>query len=69
MWISGLVALYLARKEGVHLPLALRPDRYWLFAWLFPVALTLLSVPLSLPFGTWRGLEEIRPGSPFSAFP
>lgn len=60
MWIPGLVALSFARKEGVRLPLALRPNRYWLFAWLFPVALTLLSIPLSLPFGAWKGWEALR---------
>ncbi|WP_105316702.1 CPBP family glutamic-type intramembrane protease [Thermus tenuipuniceus] len=60
MWIPGLVALSFARKEGVRLPLALQPNRYWLFAWLFPVALTLLSIPLSLPFGAWKGWEALR---------
>ncbi|MBW6394119.1 MAG: CPBP family glutamic-type intramembrane protease [Thermus sp.] len=67
MWIPGLVALSFARKEGVHLPLALRPNRYWLFAWLFPVALTLLSIPLSLPFGAWKGWEALRQTVPQEA--
>lgn len=38
------------------------PNRFWLFAWLFPVALTLLSVPLSLPFAPWRGLSGLHQG-------
>ncbi|WP_253723927.1 hypothetical protein [Thermus scotoductus] len=67
MWIPGLVALSFARKEGVRLPLALRPNRYWLFAWLFPVALTLLSIPLSLPFGAWKGWEALRQTAPQEA--
>ncbi|MFN3180294.1 MAG: type II CAAX prenyl endopeptidase Rce1 family protein, partial [Thermus sp.] len=67
MWIPGLVALYFARKEGMRLPLALRPNRYWLFAWLFPVALTLLSIPLSLPFGAWKGWEALRQTLPQDA--
>ncbi|WP_019550788.1 type II CAAX prenyl endopeptidase Rce1 family protein [Thermus scotoductus] len=67
MWIPGLTALYLARKEGVRLPLALRLNRYWLFAWLFPVALTLLSIPLSLPFGAWKGWEALRQTAPQEA--
>ncbi|GGM92489.1 abortive infection protein [Thermus composti] len=61
MWVPGLVALFFARKEGLRLPLSLRPNRYWLFAWLFPVALTLLSIPLSLPFGVWKGLKDLLP--------
>lgn len=64
MWIPGLVALYFARKEGVRLPLALRPNRFWLFAWLFPVALSLLSLPLSLPFAPWRGFAALYEGIP-----
>jgi hypothetical protein len=61
MWAPGLVALLFARREGVRLPLAFRPNRYWLFAWLFPVPLTLLSVLLSLPFGAYRGLAWAFP--------
>ena len=61
MWVPGLVALAFARKEGVGLPLAFRPNRFWLFAWLFPVALTLLSLPLSLPFAPWKGLAWALP--------
>lgn len=64
MWIPGLVALYFARREGVSLGLSLRPNRFWLFAWLFPVILTLLSVPLSLPFAPWRGLLDLYQGLP-----
>ncbi len=69
MWVPGLVALYFARKEGLRLPLALRPNPYWLFAWLFPVALTLLSIPLSLPFGAWQGLDALRSTIPPEAAP
>lgn len=69
MWIPGLVALYFSRKEGLRLPLALRPNPYWLFAWLFPVALTLLSIPLSLPFGAWQGLDALRSTIPPEAAP
>jgi membrane protease YdiL (CAAX protease family) len=61
MWTPGLVALLFARREGVRLPLTFRPNRYWLFAWLFPVPLTLLSVLLSLPFGAYRGLAWAFP--------
>ncbi|MEZ0348478.1 MAG: CPBP family intramembrane glutamic endopeptidase [Thermus sp.] len=61
MWVPGLVALYFARREGLRLPLSPRPNRYWLFAWLFPVGLTLLSLPLSLPFGAWKGLKGLLP--------
>jgi membrane protease YdiL (CAAX protease family) len=61
MWAPGLVALLFARREGVRLPLAFRPNPYWLFAWLFPVPLTLLSVLLSLPFGAYRGLAWAFP--------
>ncbi|MDW8016719.1 MAG: CPBP family intramembrane glutamic endopeptidase [Thermus sp.] len=61
MWIPGLVALHFACREGVRIPLALRPNGYWLLAWLFPVALTLLSLPLSLPFGAWRGWQALLP--------
>ena len=61
MWVPGLVALAFARKEGVGLPLAFRPNRFWLFAWLFPVALSLLSLPLSLPFAPWKGLAWALP--------
>ncbi|WP_038058680.1 CPBP family intramembrane glutamic endopeptidase [Thermus amyloliquefaciens] len=64
MWIPGLVALLFARKEGVRIPLSLRPNRYWLLAWLFPVALTLLSIPLSLPFAPWRGFAALYEGIP-----
>jgi membrane protease YdiL (CAAX protease family) len=64
MWAPGLVALLFARREGIRLPLAFRPNRYWLFAWLFPVPLTLLSVLLSLPFGAYRGLAWTFPEGP-----
>jgi len=64
MWAPGLVALLFARREGIRLSLAFRPNRYWLFAWLFPVPLTLLSVPLSLPFGAYRGLAWTFPEGP-----
>ncbi|KGQ22417.1 CPBP family intramembrane glutamic endopeptidase [Thermus filiformis] len=64
MWTPGLVALYFAGREGVRLPLALRPNRYWLLAWLLPVGLTLLSIPLSLPFGRWRGLQDLLAAIP-----
>ena len=64
MWVPGLVALLFARREGIRLPLAFRPNRYWLFAWLFPAPLTLLSVPLSLPFGAYRGLAWTFPEGP-----
>lgn len=59
MWVPGLVALYFSRKEGLRLPLALKPNRHWLFAWLFPVGLTLLSIPLTLPLAPWRGVEAL----------
>ncbi|MER3557331.1 MAG: CPBP family intramembrane metalloprotease [Thermus sp.] len=64
MWVPGLVALRFASQEGLRLPLALRPNRYWLFAWLFPVGLTLLSIPLSLPFGRWQGLKGLQEAIP-----
>ncbi len=70
MWIPGLVALLFAWKEGLFLPLSFRPNRFWLFAWPFPLALTLLSLPLSLPFAPWKGLAWVPRGSsgpsPFS---
>ena len=63
MWVPGLVALAFARKEGVGLPLAFRPNRFWLFAWLFPVALTLPSP--SPPGRAWPGpCRRACPGSP-----
>jgi membrane protease YdiL (CAAX protease family) len=64
MWVPGLVALFFARREGIRLPLAFRPNRYWLLAWLFPVPLTLLSVLLSLPFWAYRGLTWTFPEGP-----
>jgi membrane protease YdiL (CAAX protease family) len=64
MWIPGLVAFLFARKEGLFLPLSFRPNRFWLFAWLFPLALTLLSIPLSLPFAPWKGLAWVLPEGP-----
>jgi membrane protease YdiL (CAAX protease family) len=64
MWTPGLVALLFARREGIRLPLAFRPNPYWLFAWLFPVPLTLLAVLLSLPFGAYRGLAWTFPEGP-----
>jgi len=63
-WTPGLVALLFARREGLFLPLSFRPNRFWLFAWLFPVALTLLSLPLSLPFAPWKGLAWTLPRLP-----
>lgn len=57
MWIPGLIALGLARRGGLNLLRWSRPSRYWLLAWLLPVVLTLLSVPVSLLFGPWVGLE------------
>ncbi|GAA6734430.1 CPBP family intramembrane metalloprotease [Thermus oshimai] len=59
MWVPGLVALYFSRKEGLRLPLALKPNRHWLFAWLFPVGLTLFSIPLTLPLAPWRGAATL----------
>lgn len=64
MWVPGLVALRFASQEGLRLPLALRPNRCWLFAWLFPVGLTLLSIPPSLPFGRWQGLKALQEAIP-----
>jgi membrane protease YdiL (CAAX protease family) len=64
MWAPGLVALLFARREGIRLSLGFRPNPYWLFAWLFPVPLTLLAVLLSLPFGAYRGLAWTFPEGP-----
>ncbi|APD09310.1 MULTISPECIES: CPBP family intramembrane glutamic endopeptidase [Thermus] len=61
MWVPGLLALRFAQKEGLKLPLTFRPNRFWLFAWLYPLALALLSIPLSLPFAPWRELAEALP--------
>lgn len=60
MWVPGLVALYFSRKEGLALPLALKPNRFWLLAWLFPVGLTLLSIPLTLPLAPWVGAGALK---------
>ena len=60
MWIPGLVALLLARQEGVRLRVWARPNRYWLLAWGLPIALSLLAVLPSLAFAPYVGLEAIR---------
>lgn len=73
MWIPGLIALGLARREGLNLLRWSRPNRFWGLAWLLPVLLTLLSVPVSLLFGPWLGLEgflrQLPPQLPLQALP
>ncbi len=56
MWLPGLIPLFLARREGLSLPLTFRPNRYWLWAWLLPVGLTFAAILASLPLAPWRGL-------------
>jgi hypothetical protein len=60
MWIPGLTALWLARREGVRLPVWGRPDRWWLAAWLLPLLLTAGAAVVSLPLGEYVGLSGIK---------
>lgn len=59
MWMPGLVGLYLARREGIALPLWKRPNRYWLYAALLPLALVVASILLSLPLAPWKGASGL----------
>ena len=59
MWIPGLVALALARREGLALPIWSRPNRWWLVAWLLPALLALASLVTSLPLGRYVGLASV----------
>lgn len=73
MWIPGLIALGLARREGLNLLRWSRPNRFWLLAWLLPVGLTVLSIPVSLLFGDWVGLagllRQLPPQIPLDSLP
>jgi len=60
MWVPGLVALALARLEGLRLPIWARPNRWWLAAWLLPLVFTLLAIVASLPLDQYIGLEQVR---------
>ena len=60
MWIPGLVALLLARREGLRLRVWTRPNRWWLIAWLLPVLFSLASIVTSLPLDSYVGLAELK---------
>lgn len=60
MWIPGLVALVLARREGLRLRIWSRPNRWWLIAWLLPLALVVAAVVAALPLGQYLGLAGIK---------
>jgi hypothetical protein len=60
MWTPGLVALALARREGLTLRVWGRPNRWWLVAWVLPVLFSLASIVTSLPLDEYVGLAQIR---------
>ncbi|WP_457638518.1 CPBP family intramembrane glutamic endopeptidase [Oceanithermus sp.] len=60
MWIPGLVALALARREGLALRIWGKPNRWWLVAWLLPVVFSLASIVASLPLDSYVGLSALR---------
>ena len=60
MWIPGIVALALARREGLRLRVWARPNRWWLAAWLLPVLFSLASIVASLPLDSYVGLAELK---------
>lgn len=51
MWVPGVVALIFARKEKIFLPILQRINRFFIYAALIPVALTLVTIIVSLAFG------------------
>lgn len=64
MWVPGLIALWFARREGSPL-LRFGPlNRFWLIAWLLPLGLVLLSIPVNALFGPWLGFEGITKSLP-----
>jgi len=60
MWIPGIVALVLARREGLSLRTWSRPNRWWLLALWLPVLLALASIVTSLPLDSYVGLAQVR---------
>lgn len=60
MWIPGIVALVLARREGLRLRVFSRLNIWWLFAWLLPVLFALTSIVASLPLDGYVGLARVR---------
>jgi len=60
MWIPGLVALVLARREGLRLQVWSRPNRWWLVAWLLPLALVAAAVVAALPLADFVGLAGVK---------
>jgi len=60
MWIPGIVALVLARREGLSLRIWGRPNRWWLLALLLPLLFALASIVTSLPLDSYVGLTQIR---------
>ena len=60
MWIPGLVALLLARREGMRLRIFSKPNRWWLAAWLLPLFFSLASIVTSLPLDSYVGLAQVR---------
>lgn len=60
MWIPGIIAIWSAKQENIQLPLFRRVNKYWILAPLTALLLGLLAVPVSIPFGEYVGLENVR---------
>ncbi len=67
MWIPGLVALVLARRDGLRLQIWGRPNRWWLIAWVLPVFFSLASIVTSLPLDGYVGLAQLKAQIAFRA--
>lgn len=47
-WIFGTIALLLAKKENINLPILNKPNRYFVFNLLFPIVILIISITISL---------------------
>ena len=64
MWVPGLVALVMARYEGVPLHALAKPNKAYFKAAVTAVAIAVVVFAASVPFGNYVGLEKLRPGLP-----
>jgi len=60
MWIPGIIALWLSRAQGIRLPVFTKPNRYFFYAALMPIAIGILTTLLSMPFGIEKSLEGMQ---------
>ncbi len=65
MWVPGLIALYLSRKESKPIAWKTALNADFLKACLWPIAIVLIAVLFSLLWGTLEGFSELREEIPY----